>query len=305
MTLPCSVPARSLTMPRAALLVGRAGGLRDEASGLARPAIPVIARLDRPQDLSNLAGEKMESRTLRGIEVILITEPLMPGFSRRLRHRQRLRVLTAAYTSLARAARDLGADQLVVCSTAFLYADDQGRPLDTSAPVVPRVETAEAFAAEQAAELFSVLGGRSVVLRFGWVFGDRDPVTARVVSAAQKGWQLIDGQPSSWVPAIARADAASAIHAATAAPGHLQHQRRPAGHPRRDTRRPRRSNGNRSAPALRRLLGRVRDSLRLVAPPRRYPLRPTHRVAAIRHRPSSLPVPACPAKELIQRLVFG
>jgi nucleoside-diphosphate-sugar epimerase len=122
------------------------------------------------------------------------------------------------YGSLARAARDLGADRLVVCSSAFLYADDGGRPLLASSPVVPGAETVGAHAAEEAARLFTSLGGCSVVLRLGWVFGDCDPMTAKVVSAAQKGWQLIEGRPSSWVAAIASTDAARAIHAALVMP---------------------------------------------------------------------------------------
>lgn len=106
----------------------------------------------------------------------------------------------------------------MVCSTAFLYSDDGGQPLVSSSPVEPGAETVAAHAAEAAARVFTSLGGRSVILRLGWVFGDHDPMTAKVVSVAQKGWQLIDGQPTSWVAAIASADAATAIHAATDAP---------------------------------------------------------------------------------------
>jgi len=107
---------------------------------------------------------------------------------------------------------------LVVCSTAFLYIEDHGRPLETSSPIAPRAETAEAFATERAAELFKVLRGRSVVLRLGWVFGDHDPISGRVVSMAAKGWRLIEGDPHAAISSIAATDAAAAILAAPAAP---------------------------------------------------------------------------------------
>ena len=153
-----------------------------------------------------------------GAAVVLVAEPYLPGLITTLSHRHRARTLVASYASAARTAHDLSAGQLVVCSTAFLYPDDKGRPLQPTAPTDPRAETVAEHAAERAARVFAALGGRSVILRLGWVFGDHDPITGRVRSAARNGWRLIDGDPAAWVAAISAGDAAGAIHAAADAP---------------------------------------------------------------------------------------
>lgn len=206
------------TTPNGVLLVGGYGGLREEAARYFGSAAGVIAQFDHATQLTDIVGARTPLMTLAGTAVVLITEPYLPGFATRLQHQRRARGLLDEYCSLARAARDLGAVRLVVCSSAFLYADDGGRPLLVSSPIDPGAETVGAHAAEEAARLFTTLGGCSVILRFGWTFGDHDPMTAKVVSAAQKGWQLIEGRPSSWVAAINSTDAARAIHAATFAP---------------------------------------------------------------------------------------
>jgi len=109
MDLPCEAPTScGATTPAAAVLVGRPGGLRNHVAVLEEAGTSVVARLDRPEDLSNIARENRGSQTLRGATVILITEPQLPGFVLQLRRRQRLRVLTESYTSLALAARELG-----------------------------------------------------------------------------------------------------------------------------------------------------------------------------------------------------
>ena len=201
------------------VLVGP-GGLRDEVANNFRTAnfratTAFIAQLDDPDQLTDMFRSGPKKLPLEGAGVVLITEPSLPGLSTWFRYRHRARALSASYALLVRTAREFGASQLVVCSTAFLYADDHGRPLHASSVIEARAETVAAYAAEQSAQLFTSLGGRSVILRLGWVFGDQDPITARVVSAAEKGWQLIEGEPGSWVATISAADAARAVHAAT------------------------------------------------------------------------------------------
>jgi nucleoside-diphosphate-sugar epimerase len=218
---PGPVPAEAMdfhTTPTGIVLAGPAGGLREEAARYLGTTGPIIAQVEHATQLTDMFRTRARARPLAGTAVVHITEPFLPGIATRLWRRHRARVLSAEYSLLASALRGLAADRLIVCSTAFLYADDGGRPLLPSSSIEPGPETVAAHAAEGAARLFTSLGGQSVILRLGWVFGDHDPITARVVSVAQKGWQLIDGQPNSWVAAVASADAATAIHAATAAP---------------------------------------------------------------------------------------
>jgi nucleoside-diphosphate-sugar epimerase len=43
-------------------------------------------------------------------------------------------------------------------------------------------------------------------------------MTRRVLSAARRGWRLIDADPAAWVPLIAQADAARAVRPALTVP---------------------------------------------------------------------------------------
>jgi nucleoside-diphosphate-sugar epimerase len=104
-----------------------------------------------------------------------------------------------------------GAIRLIVISTVFLYGSDQGRILDPSSPIQEAAETAPAADAERAARLFASLGGESVILRLGWAYGRADGITSRVLAAARRGWQLIDGEPGAWLAMIAETDAADAV----------------------------------------------------------------------------------------------
>lgn len=200
------------------LLVGQ-GGLATQAARHLRSITPSVTQVDRPDQVTDVASDSVERSALEGMTVVIATDPYPPSFGARLRRKHRARKFASNYATLVRTARDFGADRLIACSTAFLYADDGAVPLDPSlSPIDPAAETVAANAAEGAAELFSTLGGQSVVLRFGWVFGDADPISAQVVAAARKGWRLIEGRPGSWVETIAGPDAATAIVAATKAP---------------------------------------------------------------------------------------
>ena len=108
-------------------------------------------------------------------------------------------------------AREHGAARVVVLSTVFCYDDDRGLPLQPGSPTLTAAETAPAAAAEQIASLFTSLGGDSVVLRLGWTCGREEAITRQVVSAARRGWRLIDGDPGAWVAMIAEPDAARAV----------------------------------------------------------------------------------------------
>lgn len=215
---PVRTDANVHNAPTGVVLVGRAGGLRDEAARHFGTVAPIIAQVDHTSQLTDIVAGRKGVRPLAGAGIVFIAEPFLPGLGTRLRNRHRSRGLMAQYAALARVLRRLGADRLVVCSSVFLYSDDAGQPLLPTSPIEPRAETVAAHAAENAARVFTSLGGQSVILRLGWVFDDYDPITAKLVSAAEKGWKLIEGRPSSWVAAIASGDAVRAIHAGFAAP---------------------------------------------------------------------------------------
>lgn len=202
---------------RPVIVVGR-GSLAKQAADQISSLTSDVTMVSDPAQLADTAPLRGQPLILEGAAIVVVTEPSPPDIATRLRHRNHARRLEREFASLARHARARGADQLVVSSTAFLYGDDEGAPLTTSSPIDPGAETVAAYAAERAADLFSSLGGRSVLLRFGWVFGDHDPMTARVLSSANKGWQLIDGKPDAWVETVGVSDAATAIAAGLHAP---------------------------------------------------------------------------------------
>jgi hypothetical protein len=188
-------------------------------------ATSLVACLDTPAQLA-LALSPADSLPaaaddrLAGATVVFVTVPRLPGLASRLRHRFGSKGLAAGFEHAASTARGLGATRLVVMSTAFRYDDDGGLPLNASSPVLAAPETAPAAAAERAAGLFASLGGDSVVLRLGWTYDSAESITRRVMGAARRGWQLIDGDPAAWIAALAEPDAARAVlPALTIAPG--------------------------------------------------------------------------------------
>lgn len=153
-----------------------------------------------------------------GAALVFVTVPRLPGVASRLRGRYRSLKLAAAFERAVTAARDHGIARVVVLSTAFRYDDDEGLAHFPGSPILTSPETAPAAAAEEAARLFTRLGGDSVVLRLGWTCGHEEGITRRVLSAARRGWRLIDADPAAWVPMIAQADAARAVQPALTAP---------------------------------------------------------------------------------------
>jgi nucleoside-diphosphate-sugar epimerase len=157
---------------------------------------------------------------LAGATVVFVTVPRPPGLGAVRRFRPVSARLTAGLEQAALAARCHGAARVIVLSTAFVYDDDLGVPLCPGAPTVTAAETSAATAAEQAARLFTGIGGDAVVLRLGWTCGPAESITRRVLAAARRGWRLIDGDPGACVAMVAEQDAARAVESAlTAAPG--------------------------------------------------------------------------------------
>lgn len=184
-------------------------------------AVPVtcLDTRDRLPPAQSAAAADVESG-LNGATIVLVTVPRPPGLGTRLRHRFRDRALAARFGQAVTAGREHGAARVVVLSTVFRYQDDGGLPLRPGWPVSEAPETAPAAAAEHAAALFASLGGHSVVLRLGWPCGPREAITRQVVSAARRGWRLIDGDPAAWIAMIAESDAAQAVlPALSVAPG--------------------------------------------------------------------------------------
>jgi hypothetical protein len=116
----------------------------------------------------------------------------------------------------ARLAHEHGAARLVALSSALLSGPSPGPGPGRTGDAPP--EAAQALAAEAAAQAFAGLGGTAVVLRLGWTYGDTDRHTRQILTAARRGWLLLDGPPGTRVPTVETSDAASAVVAALTAP---------------------------------------------------------------------------------------
>jgi nucleoside-diphosphate-sugar epimerase len=154
---------------------------------------------------------------------VFVTVPRPPGLASSLRHRFRTPALAAGFEQAVTTARGHGAARVVVLPTVFRYDDDRGLLLHPGSPTLTAAETAPASAAEQAARLFTSLGGDSVMLWLGWTCGTGEAITLQVLSAARHGWRLIDGDPAAWVAMIAEPDAARAILPALTVPPGAYH----------------------------------------------------------------------------------
>jgi nucleoside-diphosphate-sugar epimerase len=213
---PPAAPAASV------VLIGAPTSLRAAASRRLHAAGALLACLDTSDRLApalSSAAAGGGSR-LSGATIVLVAVPRPPGLAIRLRHRFRAGMPAAGFGQAVTTAREHGAARVVVLSTAFRYDDDRGLPLQPGSPVQTAAETAPAAAAEHAARVFTSLGGDSVVLRLGWPCGPREAITRQVVSAARRGWRLIDGDPAAWIAMIAESDAAQAVvPALSVAPG--------------------------------------------------------------------------------------
>lgn len=201
------------------VLVGAPSPLRAAVERQLAAAAALAACLDRPDRLAaQLPAPAGGESSLSGATVVLVTVPRPPGLGIRLRHRLRAGALAAAFVQAVTTARKHGAVRVVVLSTVFRYDDDRGLPLQPGSPVRTAAETGPAAAAEQAARLFTSLGGDSVVLRLGWPCSPREAITRPVASATRRGWRLIDGDPAAWIAMIAELDAARAVLPALTVP---------------------------------------------------------------------------------------
>jgi hypothetical protein len=202
------------------VLIGTPSPLRSAVARELRASAALLACLGGPAHLPRaLSAVTTDGGAgLGGATVVVATVPRLPGLASGLRHWCRSAALAADFSRAVTAARKHGAARIIVLSTAFRYDDDRGVALYPGSPTLTAAETAQAAAAEAGARLFSRLGGESVVLRLGWTCGREDAITRRVVSAARRGWRLVDADPAAWVPMIAEADAARAVRPALTVP---------------------------------------------------------------------------------------
>jgi hypothetical protein len=210
------VPARIPAQAARVVLIGAPSPLRSAVARELQAASTLLACLDTPACLSSLI--LTSGNGLAGATVVFVTLPRLPGLAARLRHRYRDPALAAGFEQAVTTARHHGAARVVVLSTAFRYDDDRGLTLHPGSPTLAAAETAPAAAAERAAALFTSLGGDSVVLRLGWTCSRGEAITRRVLSAARRGWRLIDADPGAWVALIAEPDAARAVRPALTIP---------------------------------------------------------------------------------------
>jgi hypothetical protein len=218
MTYTCHepVPARIPAQAARVVLIGAPSPLRSAVAQQLQASSALLASVDTPARLASPAVTSANG--LSGATVVFVTLPRLPGPAARLRHRYRDPALAAGFEQAVTTARHHGAARVVVLSTAFRYDDDRGLPLHPGSPTLEAAETAPAAAAEQAATLFTSLGGDSVVLRLGWTIGPEEAITRRVLAAARRGWRLIDADPGAWVAMIAEPDAARAVRPALIVP---------------------------------------------------------------------------------------
>jgi len=210
------VPARIPAPAARVVLIGAPSPLRAAVARQLSASNGLLACLDTP---ARLCSPAVTSGTgLAGATVVFVTLPRLPGLAARLRCRYRDPALAAGFEQAVTTARHHRAARVVVLSTAFRYDDDDGLTLHPGSPTLEAAETAPAAAAERAARLFTSLGGDSVVLRLGWTIGPEERITRRVLSAARRGWRLIDADPSAWVAMIAETDAARAVRSALTVP---------------------------------------------------------------------------------------
>ncbi len=210
------VPARIPAQAARVVLIGAPSPLRSAVAQQLQASSALLACLDIPARLSSPAVTS--GNGLAGATVVFVTLPRLPGLAARLRHRYRDPTLTAGFEQAVTTARHHGAARVVVLSTAFRYDDDDGLTLHPGSPTLEAAETAPAAAAERAADLFTSLGGDSVVLRLGWTCSREEAITRRVLAAARRGWRLIDADPGAWVALIAEPDAARAVRLALTVP---------------------------------------------------------------------------------------
>jgi hypothetical protein len=217
-------PPVSATAARV-VLIGAPSPLRAAVALRLNTAAALLACLDTPARLvPALSAAAVGGGTgLSGATVVFVTVPQLPGLLTSLRRRFRAPALAADFAQVVMDAREHGAARVVVLSTVFRYDDDRGLPLHPGSPTFTAAETSPAAAAEQAARLFTSLGGDSVVLRLGWTCSREEAITRRLVSAARRGWRLIDGDPAAWVAVVAEADAARAVLPALAVPPGTYH----------------------------------------------------------------------------------
>lgn len=190
------------------MLIGAPGSLRAAVTRRLRTRTALLACLDTPGHLPHVMVPDSGARSpgLADATVVLLTVPGPPP-----RLRRQPSAWDAGFEDAALTAQRRGAARVLVISTVFLYHGDQGWLLDPGSPIQEAAETAPAAAAERAARLFASLGGDSVVVRLGWPYGRDDGITSRVLAAARRGWQLIDGEPGAWLAMIAETDAADAV----------------------------------------------------------------------------------------------
>jgi hypothetical protein len=147
--------------------------------------------------------------------LVMVSQPALPADGTRSAwFRYRRGRLRERAEDLARRAMTRGATSLVAVSSALLYGAGTDDRSGGALSLDPPPETVAAEATEAAARVFSGLGGRSVVLRLGWTYGERERLTRQVLDAARKGWQVLDGPAGTYLPTVEIGDAAAAVLAA-------------------------------------------------------------------------------------------
>jgi len=132
------------------------------------------------------------------------------------RNNDRVRVEGSA--AVVEAALAAGVGRVVQESVSMRYRDQGAGWVDEEAPIDQYPMARGNLAAEANAHRFSQVGGRGVVVRFGWFYGPGAAHSERLFALARRHLGLVLGPPEGYVSSIQVADAAAAVAAALGAP---------------------------------------------------------------------------------------
>ncbi|MDQ4068062.1 MAG: NAD(P)H-binding protein [Actinomycetota bacterium] len=194
--------------------------------------VTVVARTPEKSDLVrswgaapaevDLFDAEAVAAAVAGHDVVVNLATSIPPFSRAARAkawRANDRLRREASRNLVDAALATGADRYVQESIAFLYADAGEDWITEDDPVAPNSITASALDAEAQARRFAAGGGAAVILRFGSFYGADSSHTRDVLRFARRGLSTTPGPGHGYLSPISTDDAATAVVAATEAPG--------------------------------------------------------------------------------------
>jgi nucleoside-diphosphate-sugar epimerase len=194
-------------------------------------AVTAVARTPQKADLLAAQGATAVTVSLfdrtalasavAGQDAVVNLATAIPPTSQFLRRsawvaNDRIRIEGSA--AMVDAALSAGVPRLVQESVCMVYRDQGARWIDENAPVDRYRMALGNLAAEANAGRFTQLGGRGVVLRFGWFYGPGAAHSEQMLAQARHHVGMVLGRADGYVSSIHVADAAGAVVAALTVP---------------------------------------------------------------------------------------